>query len=107
MSSKILHTALYKAYGEHRPSGRQPVCVALLELNPDAFDANVHPGKREVRFKKDGEMFEIVSGLVASALAKAKDAVLFGIPALLTWLALLPSEKRYTTLYLIARKEDA
>ncbi len=74
VSSKILSTALYKAYGEHRPSGRQPVCVALLELNPDAFDANVHPGKREVRFKKDGEMFEIVSGLVASALAKAKAA---------------------------------
>jgi DNA mismatch repair protein MutL len=72
--SKILNTALYKAYGEHRPSGKQPVCVALLELNPDAFDANVHPGKREVRFKKDGEMFEIVSGLVASALAKAKAA---------------------------------
>ncbi|OGG50465.1 hypothetical protein A2763_01680 [Candidatus Kaiserbacteria bacterium RIFCSPHIGHO2_01_FULL_54_36] len=44
---------------------------------------------------------------VVHALAKAKDAVLFGIPALLTWLALLPSEKRYTTLYLIARKEDA
>ncbi len=74
VSSKILQTALYKAYGEHRPAGKQPVCVALLELNPDAFDANVHPGKREVRFKKDGEMFEIVSGLVASALAKAKAA---------------------------------
>lgn len=74
VSSKILQTALYKAYGDHRPAGKQPVCVALLELNPDAFDANVHPGKREVRFKKDGEMFEIVSGLVASALAKAKAA---------------------------------
>ena len=74
VSSKILSTALYKAYGEHRPAGRQPVCVALLELNADAFDANVHPGKREVRFKKDGEIFEIVSGLVASALAKAKAA---------------------------------
>ncbi|MBI3565583.1 MAG: hypothetical protein HY079_10340, partial [Elusimicrobia bacterium] len=38
------------------------------------FDANVHPGKREIRFKNDGEMFEIVSGLTASALAKAKAA---------------------------------
>ncbi len=74
VSSKVLQTALYKAYGDHRPAGRQPVCIALLELNPDAFDANVHPGKREVRFKKDGEMFEIVSGLIASALAKAKAA---------------------------------
>lgn len=81
VSSKILHTALYKAYGEHRPAGKQPVCVALLELNPDAFDANVHPGKREVRFKEDGEMFAIVSGLVASALAKAKAAAPITIEA--------------------------
>ncbi|MBI4060868.1 MAG: hypothetical protein HY403_05500, partial [Elusimicrobia bacterium] len=74
VTSKILQMALYKAYGDGRPPGKQPVCVALLELNPDSFDANVHPGKREVRFKKDGEIFEIVSGLVASALAKAKPA---------------------------------
>lgn len=72
--SKIMSTALYKAYGEHRPAGKQPVCIALLELNPDAFDANVHPGKREVRFKNEGEIFEIISGLVAAAVAKAKAA---------------------------------
>ena len=73
VSSRVLQQALYKAYGE-RPSGRHPVCVALLELNADAFDVNVHPGKREIRFKKDGEMFEILSGLTASTLAKAKAA---------------------------------
>ncbi|MFI5345161.1 MAG: DNA mismatch repair endonuclease MutL [Elusimicrobiota bacterium] len=73
VSSRILQQALYKAYGE-RPSGKHPVCVALIELNADAFDVNVHPGKREIRFKEDGQMFEIVSGLVAAALAKAKAA---------------------------------
>ncbi|HAZ07454.1 MAG TPA: DNA mismatch repair endonuclease MutL [Elusimicrobia bacterium] len=73
VASRILQQALYKAYGE-RPSGKHPVCVAMLELNADAFDVNVHPGKREIRFKKDGEIFEIVSGLTASALAKAKAA---------------------------------
>ncbi len=73
VSSRILQQALYKAYGE-RPSGKHPVCVAMLELNPDAFDVNVHPGKREIRFKKDGEMFEIIMGLTAAALAKAKAA---------------------------------
>jgi DNA mismatch repair protein MutL len=73
VSSRILQQALYKAYGE-RPGGKHPVCVALLELNADAFDVNVHPGKREIRFKKDGEMFEIISGLTAAALAKAKAA---------------------------------
>ncbi len=73
ISARVLQQALYKAYGE-RPANKHPVCVAMFELNADAFDVNVHPGKREIRFKKDGEMFEIVSGLVASALAKAKAA---------------------------------
>ena len=73
VSSRLLQQALYKGYGE-RPSGKHPVCVAMIELNPDAFDVNVHPGKREIRFKNDGEMFGLVSGLVASALAKAKAA---------------------------------
>ncbi len=71
IAARVLQQALYKAYGE-RPAGKHPICVALFDLNADAFDVNVHPGKREIRFKNDGEMFEIVSGLVASALAKAK-----------------------------------
>lgn len=73
IESRLLQQALYKAYGEHR-NGKHPVCVGFLELNPDAFDVNVHPGKREIRFKNDGELFAIVSGLVASALAKSKAA---------------------------------
>jgi DNA mismatch repair protein MutL len=73
VQAKSLSAALYKAYGE-RPSGKHPVCVAMLELNGDAFDVNVHPGKREVRFKDEGTLFEMVSGLTASALAKHKAA---------------------------------
>jgi DNA mismatch repair protein MutL len=73
VSSRLLQQALYKAYAE-RPAGKHPVCVAMLELPADAFDVNVHPGKREVRFKDEGELFGVVSGLAASALAKAKAA---------------------------------
>lgn len=36
-------------------------------------------------------------------LAKTKDAVLFGIPAVVLWLALLPSRKRYTDIFLVAQ----
>lgn len=72
VESRLLQQALYKAYGEHRGSGKHPVCVAHLELSPDSFDVNVHPGKREVRFKNEGELFAIVSGMVAAALAKSK-----------------------------------
>ena len=40
----------------------------------------------------------------AKALALMKDTVLFGIPALLIWLALLPTRKKYVSIVAIARK---
>ncbi|MCX5797555.1 MAG: DNA mismatch repair endonuclease MutL [Elusimicrobia bacterium] len=71
VSARILQQALYRAY-QGRPSDRHPVCVGHLELPGDAFDVNVHPGKREIRFRSDRDVFELVSGLVASALLKSK-----------------------------------
>ena len=72
IESRLLQQALYRAYENHRGRERHPVCVAHLELSPDAFDVNVHPGKREVRFHKDRDLFELVSGLVGSALARSR-----------------------------------
>jgi DNA mismatch repair protein MutL len=73
VSARILQQALYRAY-QGRPSDRHPVCVGHLELPGDSFDVNVHPGKREIRFRSDREVFELVSGLVASALLQSKPA---------------------------------
>jgi SAM-dependent methyltransferase len=39
-------------------------------------------------------------------LARIKDYILFGLPALLIWLAMIPFEKRYITLYVIAQKNE-
>ena len=71
VAARILQQALYHAYAG-RPKDRHPVCVGLLELPGDSFDVNVHPGKREIRFKSDREVFSLVSGLIASALFKSK-----------------------------------
>jgi len=38
-------------------------------------------------------------------LARIKDGVLFGVPAFLVWLVMLPTSKRYVTLYMIAQKK--
>ncbi|MBI4093548.1 class I SAM-dependent methyltransferase [Candidatus Kaiserbacteria bacterium] len=43
---------------------------------------------------------------VVHLLAKAKDAVFFGIPALIIFIAMLPGEKRYVDLFAIARKRS-
>ena len=72
VESRLLQQALYRAYDEHRPREKHPVCVGYLELPPDSFDVNVHPGKREVRFHKDRDIFELISGLVKSRLEQNK-----------------------------------
>jgi len=72
VEARLLQQALYRAFDEHRGRDKHPVCVGHLELSADAFDVNVHPGKREVRFHKERDIFELVYGLVASALAKSK-----------------------------------
>jgi len=41
---------------------------------------------------------------VVHLLAKLKDGLFFGVPAVLIWLAMLPFPNRYVTLYAIARK---
>lgn len=41
---------------------------------------------------------------VVHVLAKLKDGLLFGIPALVIWIGMLCTPKRYATLYAIARK---
>lgn len=72
--SRVLQQALYRAYKDYRTRDRHPVCVAFLEMDPGAFDVNVHPGKREVRFRSDRAIHELVAGLVFSTLSRAKPA---------------------------------
>jgi SAM-dependent methyltransferase len=43
---------------------------------------------------------------VIRILAQAKDWMLYGIPAILTWIAMIPSKKRYVTLYAIVEKRQ-
>ncbi len=48
-----LRSAIYRAYDNILPSGRHPVFFVYLSIDPGEVDFNVHPAKREVRFKNN------------------------------------------------------
>ncbi|HEY2046124.1 MAG TPA: DNA mismatch repair endonuclease MutL [Candidatus Udaeobacter sp.] len=58
------HTALMK--------GQYPVTFLFVELDPAAVDVNVHPAKREVRFRDPNSVREAVAGCIQQTLEDAR-----------------------------------
>ena len=51
VESPVFNYALRGAYAEALPRGQWPVAFLFIELDPRDVDVNVHPAKREVRFR--------------------------------------------------------
>ncbi|HXQ80523.1 MAG TPA: DNA mismatch repair endonuclease MutL, partial [Opitutaceae bacterium] len=70
VESRTLNGALMESYRESVPQGRYPVAYVFLECGPAEIDVNVHPAKREVRFRKEA----LVRGFVIrSVLARLRE----------------------------------
>jgi len=58
--NRALLFAAEEAYRGVIPTGRHPFGVLHIELSGDEVDVNVHPAKREVRFREEGRVFTAV-----------------------------------------------
>ena len=56
VDSKALSYAVIEAYHTYVPRGRYPPAFLFLRMEPSAVDVNVHPTKREVRFRDEGKL---------------------------------------------------
>lgn len=74
IQSRLLQQALYKAYGPHREAYRHPAAFVWMEMPPDQYDVNVHPAKREIRFRSERDIFELLSRSFENALLESKTA---------------------------------
>ena len=67
-SAPIIHRAINEAYNAVLARGRHPAVFLFIETAPDAVDVNVHPAKKEVRFRSPVAVRNAVQGAIDSAL---------------------------------------
>ena len=53
VESKTLSYAVLEAYHTYAPKGRYPPAILFLSLDPLKSNVNVHPAKREIRFRDE------------------------------------------------------
>jgi len=68
IQDRSLGHAVAQAYHTLLPIGRHPVAVIMIDLDPGEVDVNVHPTKREVRFRDGRRVFSAVQRAVRRAL---------------------------------------
>jgi DNA mismatch repair protein MutL len=68
VDSRTLNYAVIESFATSLAKGRYPVAVLFLELDPAAVDVNVHPAKREVRFRNEAAVRGFVIRAVLQCL---------------------------------------
>ena len=68
IQDRSLVHAVAQAYHTLLPLGRQPMAVILIDLDPGEVDVNVHPTKREVKFRDGRAAFSAVQRAVRRTL---------------------------------------
>ena len=68
-AAPVIYHALNEAYHAVLARGRHPAAFLFIELPPDRVDVNVHPAKKEVRFRQPAAVRDAVKAAVERALA--------------------------------------
>jgi DNA mismatch repair protein MutL len=74
VDSRTLNYGLIESYHESLPKGRYPLAFVFFECDPAAVDVNVHPAKREVRFRSEPAVRGFVIRSVLQRLREIVDS---------------------------------
>jgi DNA mismatch repair protein MutL len=75
VENRTLGYALIESYYGHIPKGRYPVAFLFLDLSPKDVDVNVHPAKREIRFRNESSVRGFAVRAILEALQKSVEIV--------------------------------
>ncbi|HXL24083.1 MAG TPA: DNA mismatch repair endonuclease MutL [Chthoniobacterales bacterium] len=72
IESPLITTAVREGYHTALMKGQYPVTFLFLELDPGGVDVNVHPAKREVRFRDPNGVREAIVRCIQETLASRR-----------------------------------
>ncbi len=74
VQSRMLSFAVEEAYHSLLLTGRHPIAVLDIRLDPALLDVNVHPAKTEVKFLRERQVYAAVQRTVRAALLEITEA---------------------------------
>ncbi|MFQ3670944.1 MAG: DNA mismatch repair endonuclease MutL, partial [Verrucomicrobiia bacterium] len=80
VSSPVLNFAILEGYHNSLMKGRFPVLVLHLRLPPELIDVNVHPAKREIRFRDNNQVRDFITPAIRQTLAANSRTVHLSLP---------------------------
>jgi DNA mismatch repair protein MutL len=80
VESRTLGYAIIDAFHGYLPRGRFPPTFLFLEIEPAMVDVNVHPAKREVRFRSEGTVRRFVVEAIADCLSRFQESRKIDLP---------------------------
>jgi DNA mismatch repair protein MutL len=96
IDSKTVQQAVYKAYQNARPKDRHPAFLVYMTLEPSAFDVNIHPQKRDIRFAEEHEVFRFLLQTIGETIFSNGRPVEVELPSAPS-VSLLPSAQAAAT----------
>lgn len=76
VESAAIYRGIREGYATLAESGRYAPAVLFLTIAPEEVDVNVHPAKREVRFKHEFAITRAVTAAIGNALKRSRETPL-------------------------------
>ena len=90
--NQSLSYAIEEAYHSLLLTGRHPISVINLTIDPALLDVNVHPAKTEIKFARERQVYAAVQRAVRAAIIETTEAPAVSVSAFgTTWGGLTPN----------------
>ena len=81
VEAQAVYRGIKEGYATLAEPGRYNPVVLFIDMPPEELDVNVHPAKREVRFKSEYVISRAVASAVSAALRKTRETPVDGVAA--------------------------